>query len=359
MRIKCRYSSVEFVAAGFNDLKITGEHPLMNVDLITLLARARDWSEGKLDTIERRVLFIALLKSTDLVEFHRAAIPSDTVISKNMEPLIRTMAWKGKLGDLLPLPKYAVTNDTYRLANIHQWIKRCNDAKTEWENKDAIWERREELRLREERLIKLIRTPTKKLSFYQGMLGRWILEASNAPKDVQDYWLQLIRLKDNQDIWAASREGLEALLAHMEMNLPAGSIIADIAFKHVRKLLQVNTGGLEFGLGMDDDNADLDYTSMRDNPFIIIEDIEEHNILAAASLAPKQEPKEEDFETKGSYLKAVARWRIAQRLMTENERLAQKQKELDFEAKIAQDDFFEIDPSTDQEIEALTKNAGE
>ena len=359
MRIKCRYSGVDFVASGFNELYIQGSHPLMNVDLITLLARARDWAEGKLSSTERRVLFIALLKSTELVEFHRSALPPDSVIAKNMETLIRTMGWKGKLGDLLPLPKYAVTNDTYRLVNIHQWLKRCNDAKSEWENKDAVWERREELRIREERLIKLIRTPTKKLSFYQGMLGRWILEASNAPVAMHDYWLQLLRLKEYRDIWAASRVDLEELLEHMEDNLPAGSIIADVAFKHVRKLREINIGGVEFGLGMDDDNADLDFSAMRNNPFIMIEEIEEHNMIAAASFASKEEPKVDEFETKGLYLKAVARWRLAQRLLSENERLAAKQKELDFEAEVVQDVFSEIDPETSQEIEALLKNVGD
>lgn len=359
MRIKCRYSGVEFVASGFNDLYITGSHPLMNVDLITLLARARDWAEGKLTNTEHRVLFIALLKSTELVEFHRAAIPSDAVIAKNMEALIRTMAWKGKLGELLPLPKYAVTNDTYRLVNIHQWIRRCNEAKNDWENKDAVWERREELRLREERLIKLIRTPTKQLSFYQGMLGRWILEASNAPKAMHEYWLQLLRLKEYRDIWAASRTDIEELLEHMEDNLPAGSIIADVAFKHVRKLREINVGGVEFGIGMDDENASLDYAAMRNNPFILIEEIEEHNTFVAASLASKEEPKLEEFESKGLYLKAVARWRMAQRLLSENERLAAKQKELDFEAEVVQDAFSEIDPEASQEIEALIRSTGD
>lgn len=360
MRIKCRYSSVEFVAAGFNQLKVTGEHPLMSVDMITLLSRARDWAEGKLDRIEQRVLFVALLKSTDLVEFRTAAIPEDKVIAKFMEPLIRTMGWKEKLGDLIPLPKYVITPDTYRLTNINHWLRSWETAKQDWESKGAFWNQREKLRLREEALIRLIRSPTRKLSFYQGMLGRWILEASDAPEGIKDYWLQLLRLKDNKDIWAANKVDLEELLEHMEDNLPAGSIIADVAFKHVRRLLQINTGGLEFGIGMDDDNADLRYADLRNNPYVIIpETTEEHNIQAVISAAPATEPKLEEFERKVDFIRATARWRIAQQFLSDRERQEQKQKELDFNLEVSKDHFSEIDTEVEQMTNALKKLSGD
>ena len=80
--------------------------------------------------------------------------------------------------------------------------------------------------------------------------------------------------------------------------------------RHVRTLLRKNQAGLNYGLGItDEDLAEID-----SSPFKIVEgSVEEHNISVISASAPLEQPQPHQFSSRVQYLRAKAAWDLAQK----------------------------------------------
>lgn len=313
MRIWCRYSGIEFTTGDFKNIKANGEHPLMLVPTRTLIARAGEWAKGALTEEETIILFVALLKSTDLVEFRTSAAADYATCQKYMEFTLRTIGWKEALGDeILKLPKFIINHSTRDLKNVHHWLATWEDIKEGWRNNYNRAQRAkhilDKLASREEALARLIKSYTKKSSDYAWMLAKWAMEAADVPKQLREYWTDLFKLK-GQAIYLARLVDLEEMVEHMEDNLPHGTIYAHATMKHIRDILTKNRAG-DFGLGISGTDS-LGNTIQ--SPFRIIEDdIELQNKMRLMQDAPTEEPKRSDYSSLVEYLKAKASWTLLQ-----------------------------------------------
>jgi len=310
MRVYCQYSGISYNITGFGSTDLTYIHPIFAAEPKWLLSRMGHWAAQKYTEEECRLLFLALLHSTELVEFRATAVPENRTVQLNMEQLSRFVAWMTGLSrPQLVLPKFAIQPDNRKLPNIRYWLEVWQKARTDFESGYIATSELRKLRDKEVALERLIRTSTKQVEDYAGLLASWAMQAANVPKGLQDYWRSLFLLKGIK-VYEARQVDLQELVEHMEEYLEHGSIFAQATMEHVRLLTKKNSAGLTYGLGLTDaDLADLD-----SSPFTIVEgSIEQHNINVLVAAAPEEEPKAVDFASRVQYLRAHAGWKLAQR----------------------------------------------
>lgn len=407
MRITCQYSGVTFQCQGFGRLRVTTQHPIMDIPSRTLVSRARDWLKGELDETERRLLFVALLKASDCFEFRVPAIPSKQTIESNMEFLLETVYWVKDIGDFLRLPKYRITEYTSRLKNIGTWLNIWHEAKRNYENKIIDREQRDFLDRKEEAFNRLIRSPLVQFKRYQKQLGRWAVDAAGAPEVKKEAWVELFNLRDNEDIMSIEKHDLQEMVVFLQDNLKIGGLVTTKIFSHMYELLQKRSAGIEGLIGLEDSDTVRERARRQqefiNNPFIILEDedlededeyekevtreknrrlfgdvfagksettvnaeIEAENKKRIIRLAPKDKPEEREYPDKVSYLKAFAAWRIAHReyekqqaeILQRQQLLAATKNERD-EDNTLELPFSEIDEEESNIIKLTARRAGE
>ena len=313
MNVYCQYSGVQFDISGFGGTKLTYVHPIFSAEPNWLLSRMGSWAAQKYNEEESKLLFLALLHSTELVEFRATAMPENNVVQLNMEPLARICAWMYGLSRAqLVLPKFIVQQDNRRMLNVKHWIATWYEARKDYEDGYNKFILDRKLAGKEEALERLIKNSQRTTDDYAGLLATWALQASSAPKGIGDYWRELFLLKGLK-VYSARTVDLQELVDHMEEALEHGSIFAAATMKHLRILLKKNQAGLNYGLGITDE----DLAEIESSPFTIVEgSIEEHNMHVVAASAPIEQPQPHHAIYQGSrvaYLRAKAAWDLAQR----------------------------------------------
>jgi hypothetical protein len=368
MKVYCKWSGVSFLAEGFtNKMEIEGIHPIFYAPQQKLLNRAGHWSSGQMNENERRLLFLALLKSAknndggDLVLFRATAKPSDAIIQQNMEQLLMFIAWHNTTqSPQLKLPQFVVNSTTADLQNVRQWLKSWFKCREDWEAGIKITGLRHRLSKKEEALERLIKSNLmRNETHYTNVLTDWALEASSVPENLKDHFRELFKLKDLA-LYQANPNELEELVEHMEENLTHGSIYASTVMAHVRRLRDRNKQGLAFGLGMpNEDLAKMDFAAIAANPFTIVEDdVETHNKKVAIDAAPSKKPVRSDYPSLLAYLRAEASYTLARAeetklmLAEEKDRLETKQLE-DMLKQEASDNFHAGQETTEDDFEDI------
>lgn len=328
MRVQCQYSGLEFTVDHFG-FKSTGFHPIFGISTINLLSLIENWANSELDSDETKLLWIAMMKATGLVEFRSSAIPAVAVVENTMEMLAKFLAFKDSVPALeLVFPRIVINRDTRKCGNAPEWINIWFERKKSWEDgyrRDIL---NQQLADREAALEKLIRSPLGDQNRKIARLADWAMLSGNVPKELREYWISLFKLR-SIEVYQAKTIDIEELVEHMEDNLQHGTIFASETMLHLRLLLERNRKGLNFGLGMPDDElASFDPLTLANRPYSFIgDDIEQRNIIATAMTAPPKEPMLYDFPSKLEYLRARAAWTLAVRQVDINTRVEQKQKE--------------------------------
>jgi hypothetical protein len=291
----------------------------MNAPLDTLLSRTGNWAKGELTPVENYILFVALLKSTNLVTFDVPARPNRSVVTGNMERLIKAAAWIHFLRTKIYLPSYVVRDENATLSNIHLWLEALEDAKTDFHSNYWTIGARNKLEARQDALERMIKSPSRNQLRYASTLADWALTASGADvkldKEMQDQWRAIFRLRGN-DIALVSLDDIEDVLDYMTLNLDSykGGIFANEVILHLRKLKVMKEKGDFFGI-IDYDTLDYDPEDVLDNPFKILpRDSKAHQFIkTVAANAPTTLPRKEDYATSVEFLRATSAYRIAQR----------------------------------------------
>src|SRR6476659_7008978 len=96
MKILCAYSSLEFNVdhfPGYLD-SMESHHPVFDIPQKKLLCYTGKWASGALTLTDSYLLFLALLKSSDRVDFRVPVFrneKTDSIVARNMEYLVRTI----------------------------------------------------------------------------------------------------------------------------------------------------------------------------------------------------------------------------------------------------------------------------
>jgi hypothetical protein len=310
MKVHCQYSGIVYDITGFGSTQLTYVHPIFAAEPRWLLSRMGAWAAQKFTEEESKLLFLALLHSTELIEFRHAAQPENSTVQMNMETLSRFVGWMcGLSRPSMVLPKFVIQRDNRSLNNVRYWIQLWQDARTAFESGYTTQHDARKLRDKEAALERLIRNAGKSVEDYAGLLATWAFQATSVPKALQDYWRSLFCLK-GVAVYNARAADLEEMLDHMEECLEHGSIYSHATLAHLRTLVKKNKAGLNYGLGITDE----EFALLEDSPFRIVEgSVEEHNRDIVAASAPIEEPNAKDYPSRVAYLRAKAAWQLASR----------------------------------------------
>lgn len=326
MKILCGISSVEFSCDHFPGILQSREvnHPVFSLPQKKLLSYLHKWSSGELTSIDSYLLFLALLNSSDLVQFRVPAIrtaKTDSIIAQNMESLAKTVI---KLNTVtVPskiFPHFVISQDTKTLDNVHYWIENWKDSYssfqagvlTDLEGRDE-WKK---LANREAALERLIKNPHRPVSEYASQIAEWASVAGSFPQgtvpspftglqiSLSDYWKYIIIKSSTESaLYSIPKGDLEDLLEHCESHIDIGTIFSNALFKILRNALTKQRNFI--GLG------DKDIGRVREGDFTILDpdaSAEDANMAALISSAPDHLPQRDEYPTKFEYMRAKLRY---------------------------------------------------
>lgn len=332
----CPLSGTEFrIQDSFNKIgRQEAIHPTFNLSLKTLLSIYPQWVARKLSDDESKILFLAFLRHTELVEFRTTAMPSVKIVSQNMESIKDVANWKVALSgaQTIKLPHFAVTYQDRDLQNIAVWVQAWRDARQNWRDEYKQDRFLDKLKHREEILQRLVHSHTRNEASYLRQLGEWAMASTGVPVDSEFYncWMPLFKLDPNKvpadmEVYNKLHTGnLTDLLEHLvkELDLTSGSLFAQEAVDHVRKLHHHNTGGF---LHMLSGDPTFSFTS---------DPIEDLNRKAASAGAPIDEPRAVDFPSRLAYLRAKNAWQLSVQGQAKIASWVKKQGELELEVNL-------------------------
>jgi hypothetical protein len=330
MKVYCRYSGVEFEASYFRNLKgnkrVVGAHPMMYLPTRELIKRAADWTAGLLNEHERRILFVALLKATELVHEDRwecAVDPSDQLVQSNMERLLKFVYFKDSISSpQLVFHKIAITPATRELRGIKTWLDLWEEAIADWKRGFSKTNLQQKLAGREEVLTRLIKSSLlRNPAHYRNVLASWAMDAAAVPKHLRETFMDIMKVDpDSTELFSYTLPEIEQVVEYMEVHLEAGSIHTHAVLQHVRQLWQRNKLGLNYHIGMPGEDGPT---------FRIVEDeVETFNKEIMAEDAPETEPRKQDFVNPTAWLLAKMKWRVAQQQKEQREVQAKLQEDM-------------------------------
>lgn len=352
MKVYCRLSKVQFnIPSQFPTLQLEAEHPIFTAPQPMLVAKAKDFMEGKLSDTEQRLLFLALLKSTGLVIFQCAAEPSVKIVAQNMPALLQTIEWHIRYRNRFPLPSYVIGQATKQLTYINEYIKMWDEEKETYLQRTAkkqLVMRAEEI---EDKVLTYLHSWNKDPDTYAKHMIKWAMDASGLPdkttydKQIRDDWATAFCIRERDlAIYDASTDDLDAMITWFEQFLDAtqNPILVPAVLKRARRRLRQAsdgiladlTGGQDYALLDDDDDVvssgssptpiDLyDEIAKIRAPRIIRIDGVQANINKTLAAAPIEKPEKTAYlaagRSLGEWLRDHARWSFAQQHKAEQE----------------------------------------
>lgn len=229
------------------------------------------------------------------------------------------------------LPAFTISADTADLSNSYYWIQAWQQNFNDWYDGVRQKEEYRELQIRTSAVERLIKTPHKRMDSPSAarILADWAIQAGNFPTfsvtvhgkqmSLEDYWHGII-------IKAATRESLllipikdiKELIDHCEEEIVMdGSIHAMALMKYLRGALinhQLYSAESD-KYGLEDYTNDKELTSYR--ILGVGESAVSANTQSMISQAPEKEPMKKDFPNLITYLRAKARWDMAQKKITQ------------------------------------------
>jgi hypothetical protein len=325
MKILCTYSGVEFNCEHFPGTFYSREvcHPVFYIPLKKLLSYTGKWAAGELTPTDSYLLFLSILKSTDLVEFRVPVFKNqytDSLIAQNMEFLVTTVTKLNAVSTpSVVFPHYVITPETRFLTNVRYWIENWAEAYKDFQSGRGRDYDNRKLLHREAALQRMIKNPHKPIRDYAAQIADWAAIAGEFPNflvtdpfrasrekiTLSDMWKLIItRCAKEEYLYTIPKSDLQELIDHCEDRIPIGSIYSNALFTLLRKAQDKQKNWL--GLGDMDIKSSFEILAKTD-------DAETANIRAAIQSAPEQEPRPEQYPTKFLYMKAKFRWQMAKR----------------------------------------------
>lgn len=347
MQCYCKLSGIEFQVSTFtHKASIQSVHPIFYATDRQLYNREADFYLGRLNADEKRLLFCAMLKSTNLVEFTTTATPSTDLVNKQMEWLFKFFNWKmDTIFQNAHFPRYIIRAKNANLANIGEYLRELNAFANPEYYRRAIRRRRDSLVTKEAALERLIKSNVLRRSVdFRTNMANWFLDAVDAPEHVHDEWRRLMMYDyDDFKLYKEDSDKLESILLWAEDKLEHGTIYSNTILAHLRELVVANVNGVEYFLGLHKQSGKL----ANGEDFMIVDEIEQANIEAITASAPALEPKREDFLDKHQYFIALAKYKLA---------AAQRTKIASSRAELVQRN---IDAAIDNDIAQLSAEEAE
>lgn len=357
MKILCAVSGIEFQCEHFPAYLTSREvtHPIFHLPQKKLLSFIPKFSAGELTETDSYLLFVALLASSDAVEFRvpcKRIAETSGIVYNNMEDLCIAI---GKMNLIkhpsFQLPRIAITPDTCTLQNIEYWIANWEASIEEWKDGYASYNESRDLIMRESALEKLIKSPHREIQLAT-QIADWAEIAGAFPKhptlvngssiSLSHYWKQIIRKCINKEsIYLIPLSDLQELIEHCEEYIPHGSIYAHTLMEILRAGRDRNKNFL--GLGdWDLTTSSISYKILEDG-----DSVEAANYEAILMSAPISEPRITEYPTRFAWLKAKVKWEMSQEAALAKQAMLDRINSIEEVAPASDEELAQLDESID------------
>lgn len=342
MKAICPYSGIIYTtqAFSFSSLKTVAPHPAFSASIEQLRSLLPDYAAGSMSDTDKRLLFLALLKRTELVEFKHPASPNNATIAANIIPLLNTLEWGNRTSPIFKTPRFSITKENCHINNIRHWINAWHESKFSYYNGQQAIQHRDALKLREDALWKLINDGLRRTSDYARQLGKWAIDSTFTEKEekitvtykdiktkktvttsLREYWIMLFTLKDNLDILNTHTPDLEEMYHFFEEAFADNLTAVPLTIlRHVSDILTKNKRGWDQYFGMTDEPGEEELTAVMEGKTVFTV-VSTMNTAAEAAAkmqkmideTPAGEPFPHQFSSRIEYLQAHARWILKKR----------------------------------------------
>lgn len=318
MKATCAYSGISFICEHFPATVSNKElvHPIFYLKQQKLLECLQLWATGSLNEIDSYLLFLALLHSTEQVEWRlpvERTQRTNQLVANNLEklallcPSIEQVKNRAEV-----LPTFTVSSDSRNLDNIQDWLlvwqQALADYKTGYRTTSSVQQQRDS----ESYLHRVLKDSSKDITSYSRALANWADLAGNFPRfltvtpsgskvPLNIYWGELIVRACLEDaLFTISQKDLEELIEHCEQEIPHGSIYAHKLMSVLRKAAK----------------NQRDFFGNLDTSFVMLSpetSIEDANKLVLMASAPSELPMRGNYATLTGYLKAKIAYDMVQK----------------------------------------------
>lgn len=329
MRCICPLSALTWKAEGFatGHHALLHPHPIFALPYKYLISRySADWYTGKLSEEEKQLLFLSLLKSTELVIFDAPATPAAPTVEQNIESLVKLSSWIQALKNpAVLLPTFRITKESSDLGNVHFWLQAWWNAKEAFEagyRQQAILRDKSRLEYFLDSKIKRIEAGlANETPAYLKILAAWADLAASFPRfaiehpltgdtvAINEYWKELIQAPESR-WYSYPLIDWKELEDHIIDNID--DLSTTFAITIIRKCKQIiNRTGKDMGLELVEQLVNPDTGERSYSVKSILEKDEQEMVAAIAATAPTSEPKQQDYPTKVAFLRAKIAWNFA------------------------------------------------
>lgn len=333
-KIICPISGIELYKSdymlGFHSYTLEDTHPIfkakksliLTVDILHRFQSAPSW-------IEKKLYYLAVINTTELVEFRVPAYPEPYTMEYTFEQLCKLAKWidyaRYGIPERLVFPRYLVTTDNNKLQNISSWISALYDIRNIWTEKLKDEDLKREINESSARIEMEFRNASIIGQAFTRPLAKWALEIADCPENKFQEYLHLLQTPLTE-AWCLDYKLVREVRELLQEELPVTNDQA-IAVLHQAKLLyEASIRGLSNLEQSEENENDEDSNSlsmsvdtskpMRDGsknrPYkikpsnISFEIINEEPILNLQDLPP--EPQRADYPKPFQYLQAKAKW---------------------------------------------------
>lgn len=312
MKIQCSLSGLSYSLPEFSGLHMQPGltyHPFLDLPASQMPECYTAWCNGTLSEQESYLLFVWMLKNTNLVQWRAPLQISPEsrapIVAQYMQHLFRVASLMECIAHpRFVAPSVVISEENNDLEPIREWIALWQDAYDDFLAGLAISREREELATRTAALERFIKSPGIPASKYAHILADWAEVAASFPGHTAEYWKEIIiHAHSDSRLLSIPQVDLEELIEHCEQEIDEYS--QGTIFSH--HLYSILSAALD---------AKLDFFGLRGtgkNGFAEIDSSEQDNKLAAIIVsAPSAEPRPHQYSSQFTYIKAKMAWQIAQ-----------------------------------------------
>lgn len=332
MKCACPYSGMQWKAEGFatGHHALIHPHPVFSLPFKYLISRyTADWYAGRLSEEEKKLLFLAMLKETDLVIFDSFAYPELSTVEQNIESLAKLSTWlHGLSNPAVLLPSFHISKETASLQLMPHWLQTWWNIKADFESG-----LKRQIKLAEQhRLESFLETKIKRIEAgiqqestgYLRILAEWADIAACFPSfaishpitgetiKLADYWKEMLQAPESR-YYSYPLTDWKELEDHIIDNIDDLSTTFALAIIRKTKAI-INRTSLDLGLEVVEsilfDKNGVE-TGKSYEVRELIEAKEQETIAALAAKAPSEEPQRQNYASQVAFLRAKIAWNFA------------------------------------------------
>jgi hypothetical protein len=283
-------------------------HPLFAMETGKLLAFAKsEWErlagairDGEISYNEGKMLclcFLALLHSLGSIKQEVPALPSLQIAQSHMHQLFQLVSWKHWLDSKkfrFPMLSLSRLNDNLDFASIGNYLTICEDARKDYE--DGVSEAVEKERIAQTHRALQALNSTWVSPVSKKLLWQWI--RSHLPAAYQAdaaSWMGTLFLGSKATVLEFEKADLTWMEEVIVSSVPAGTGVLFAVRNRLTEIMNMWESHYEAWEILPEDPATQVWV----------------NGVQASEPDPGPEPKLESFSTRGAWLQASAKWRLA------------------------------------------------